>query len=129
MATCHNVVGSHYCTCWSGYIGDGFTCTGITPSAAYYAPLNLFIQHLGPQCENNEKLASLKRKIGGKYALLTIAALALATETPEPLVIILILLSVNVTIFPCPQLSQLSPAQLPSSIQTKGRYSAASSPL
>jgi len=28
LATCHNVPDSYYCTCLTGYTGDGFTCTG-----------------------------------------------------------------------------------------------------
>ena len=28
LATCHNVPDNYYCTCQTGYTGDGFTCTG-----------------------------------------------------------------------------------------------------
>ena len=28
VATCHNVPDSYYCTCQTGYTGDGHTCTG-----------------------------------------------------------------------------------------------------
>jgi len=28
LATCHNVPDSYYCTCNTGYTGDGLNCTG-----------------------------------------------------------------------------------------------------
>ncbi len=29
-ANCTNTDGSYTCTCWGGYSGDGFACTGIS---------------------------------------------------------------------------------------------------
>ena len=29
-AECHDTDGSYWCECWSGFMGDGFNCTGQT---------------------------------------------------------------------------------------------------